>query len=314
MSESYFIFELTTSCNLNCTYCYNVWKQDQHIRQKHLEINGIKKITANLKNDVFIKGITLAGGEPLLHVSIFDIVSLFRKENIRINLATNGILLSEENILRLIDSGVGQFEISLPSLNKETYQALCEEDFSKIVRKAMLNIKKHNVLLAVTTVLTSKNYQQTYDIIELASVFGADYFVINRFVPGGQGLKNAKELNITADRMEFSLQLADQAAFNHKIPVTIAIPLEHCLFNTKKFKHLLFGSCVCGDYKWVVDPYGNLRCCEQNPVIIGNLLKDSFSFLIQSDIVKVFRDNHLKSECIACNDFQNCGGGCRFCR
>jgi radical SAM protein with 4Fe4S-binding SPASM domain len=314
MSEAYFIFELTTHCNLDCIYCYNVWKHQDSFQRKDLTVAEIQFITEQLKKEILIKGITLAGGEPLLNEHLSEIASFLRSENIPLILATNGVLLTEEKISQLIDCGINHFEISMPATDHATYEKLCQSTLLKNVRKAMLNVKKHNAKLTVTAIISSQNYKQIFDIIELASAFGADYFALNRFVPGGEGLKHLKELNPSNDQLTLALQQADKAAGIHKIPVVVAIPVEHCLIKTTDLKKLKFGSCVCGDMKWVIDPYGNLRSCEQNPEILGNLFKENFNELKQKVAVEVFRKNNLHQDCSSKSCYTNCGGGCRFCR
>ncbi len=314
MSEAYFIFELTTRCNLDCIYCYNVWKQTETYQQKDLTLAEVKTIYTNINKDVSIKGITLAGGEPLLNKEIFQIASFLKSKGVKTAITSNGLLLNDENIKQLIDCGVDHFEVSLPSIENNTYDKLCCSKELKPVRAAILNIRKYNVKLTVSAVITKYNIEEVYNIIELSVVFGADYFSFNRFVPGGKGLTNGEILGLNKQQLMQALGEANRAAKVFNIPVVVAIPVEHCLCDTKTFRNLNFGTCVCGDYKWVVDPFGNLRTCEQNPAIIGNLLETEFNTLSQKDIVSQFRESNYNTDCASQTCFANCGGGCRYCR
>jgi len=314
MSEAYFIFEITTRCNLDCIYCYNVWKQNDACPQKDLTLAEVKTIIANISKSVSFRGVTLAGGEPLLNKEIYQIASFLKSEGIKTVVTSNGILLNEDNIRYLIDCGVGHFEVSMPSVDNIIYEKLCHSDVMKKVRAAIINIKKYDVKLTVSSVITKYNLNDVYDIIELSAVFGADYFAFNRFVSGGRGLEFKNELSLNHEQLMQALGEANRAAKVFNFPVVVAIPVEHCVVDTSLFKNLNFGTCVCGDYKWVIGPDGNLRTCEQNPTVIGCLFKNDFDTLSQQNAVKHFRENNLNAGCFMKTCYINCGGGCRFCR
>jgi len=314
MTENYFILELTTSCNLDCIYCYNVWKENEHYSHKNPSLEEVKKIFRNFREDSIIIGVTLAGGEPLLNDEIFDIASYLQSLNIKLNITTNGILLTQEKVLRLINCGVRNFEVSMPTSDSAIFKKLCGSIDLKKVRAAILEIKKQNAKLSVATVITKINFHETYDIIEIAYALGADYFMLNRFVPGGKGKEFLSQLKLNQSEIIQTLSEANKAARAFNIPVIIAIPVEHCIYDTSSFTKLNFGTCVCGDKKWVIDPWANLRCCEQNPQILGNLLSENFTSLIRKNEVKDFKINNFSENCAEQNCYSQCGGGCRFCR
>lgn len=314
MSEAFFILELTTRCNLDCIYCYNVWKQQDAFQQKDITLSEVKTIVANISEKTSIYGITLAGGEPMLNKDFFKIADFLRSEKIKTAVTSNGLLLHEDNIKHLIECGIEHIEISMPSVEKATYEKLCRSEALKSVRTAILNIRKYKVKLTVTAVITKYNYKEVHDIIQLSAVFGADYFALNRFVPGGKGLKYTSELALDKQELIFTLEEANKTAKIFGIPVIVAIPVEHCMINTALFPYLEFGTCVCGDYKWVVDPYGNLRTCEQDPTVIGSLIDSDFNELSHQSAVSEFRKEDLHTGCKTKPCYANCGGGCRFCR
>ncbi len=314
MSEAFFIFELTTRCNLDCIYCYNVWKQQDSFQQKDLTLSEVKTIVSNIKEKTSIYSIALAGGEPLLNKDFYRIADFLSSEKIKTTVTSNGLLLNEDNIQRLIECGIKHIEISMPSVENGTYKKLCRSEKLKSVRTAILNIRKYNVKLTVTSVFTKYNYKEIHDIIQLSAVFGADYFVFNRFVPGGMGLRYNNELVLDKQQLIYALEEANNASKMFGLPVIIAIPVEHCMVNTSLFPNLHFGTCVCGDFKWVVDPFGNLRSCEQNPLIIGSLLNNDFRTLSQNSSNLVFRENDRHADCKTKSCYAYCGGGCRFCR
>lgn len=314
MTDTFLIFELTTSCNLDCIYCYNVWKERNDFSHKKLRLSEIKKIIPAILANTDISGVTLAGGEPMLNKEIFDIASFLSSSNIQVSITSNGILLTEENVRRLISCGVKHFEISMPATEPEIFNKLCRSPNLKAARTAMLNIKEQGAKLSIASLICKMNYKSISEIIEMSSAFGADYFVFNRFVPGGKGKRNCEKLNLVTSELTHALSLANIAAAEYKIPIIIAIPVEHCILDTSSFMKLHFGTCGCGNMKWVIDPEGFLRCCEQNPQRLGNLLTEDFYSLTKKAEVKIFRDDNLKENCNEKDCYKICGGGCRYCR
>lgn len=312
MNRPYFIYEITPRCNNDCLYCYNVWKENKNYPKGELPISEIKRLFEKIFSQAIPQGITLAGGEPLLHPDILEIAAFLKSRNIKTGIATNGILLNDKMAEKLTGAGVNYFEISLNSINSDTYNKLSKNSQLKKVKEAIINVKKYKAKLTVSFAITKINLSDIEDVINFAFAFSSDSVALNRFVPGGNGLKNISELQITSQDIENVLSLANRKSKENNLPINITIPIEHCVIDHQKYNHLNFGTCACGKNKWVIDPLGNLRVCEQNPVILGSLFENSFLELSELSAVKLFQNNNLKVNCNECGRFKYCGGGCRF--
>lgn len=308
----YLIYEITPRCNSNCLYCYNVWKQDQSYPQEELPLSKIKELFDRILTENSLAGVTLAGGEPLLHPDIVEVAAFLKAKKVRVGLATNGSLLDETMTRKLIDAGVDYFEISLPGLEEKTYQTLTQTDYFRAARQAILLAKKYQAKVTVAAIITKLNLADFAEIIGLCAAFSVDSLALNRFVPGGAGLEHLADLAVSAEELAAILLRINGQNRECHFPVNITIPVESCIIEHSKYPYLNFGSCACGRIKWVIDPAGNLRTCEQNPEIIGNLFKSEFKELAQSLIVEKFQRKDLKNDCRECARYQNCGGGCRF--
>lgn len=315
MNRPYFIYEITPRCNNNCLYCYNIWKENKNYPLGELSIFEIQKLFEKIFLELIPQGVTLTGGEPLLHPDILKIVSFLKDKNIKTGIATNGVFLDDEMADKLTNAGVNYFEISLNSINPKTYNKLSSNNDNnqlKKVKKAILNIKKYKAKLTISSIITKLNLSDIENIIDFAFAFSADSFALNRFIPNGNGISNISKLQITNKDIENILSIAERKSKKNNLPINITVPIESCVINYQKYNNLNFGACVCGKNKWVIDPLGNLRICEQNSTILGNLFESSFLKLSQLDTVKFFQDNNLKTNCKQCNRFEYCGGGCRF--
>lgn len=316
-----FVYELTQSCNSNCSFCYNVWKkpEGEYPQATSLSISQretlIPKLIAECKEAKLpIGGFALAGGEPLLDKEWLQTAQLLRSEGIPVNLATNGILLSEEKIRELQKIRINQVEISLPATTKASYKSLTDSEHVAQVRSNILLLKEMypEVTLTIAITITKENLTEIDQSIDIATAFSADSIVLNRFIPTGAGLKNAENLTPSIADLKEVLSTANEKSRHLCIPITVTLPIEDCLLPHEQFPQLRFGTCTCGENKWVIDPAGHLRICEQNPHILGNLLEEPFHQLRQSIQVENFRMQNQKAECSACKKYAHCGGGCRF--
>ena len=65
--------------------------------------------------------VEITGGEPLLRPDIFDIASYGNKLGLRMVMAPNGTLITEERVKRMIDSGIKRISVSLDGATREAH-------------------------------------------------------------------------------------------------------------------------------------------------------------------------------------------------
>jgi GTP 3',8-cyclase len=131
------------------------------------EIVRIAKIAINLG----ISRIKLTGGEPLMRIDLPEILTGISKiEGLRdLSLTTNGLLLGDGTALKLRQCGLKRVNISLPSLNPETYQKLTGGKLEDALDgvKAAIEAKFCPVKLN-TVVLKDINVGDVPDLIDYA--------------------------------------------------------------------------------------------------------------------------------------------------
>jgi MoaA/NifB/PqqE/SkfB family radical SAM enzyme len=90
------VIAITRRCNRNCGYCYR--------KQGELDMTPgkIKEVIQEFRPG----GITLTGGETLLHPGIEEILKEVSSSVEKVSLCTNGILISPELVARLSDMKV----------------------------------------------------------------------------------------------------------------------------------------------------------------------------------------------------------------
>ncbi len=304
------VYEVTPRCNLECRFCYNVWKSSGYSSPVELPLTKIALLADSIEAAHPVS-VALTGGEPLLRNDLALIAMLFKSRGIKVGVVSNGILLNTESVEKLTDAGVSWFDISVPSVSEVGYKRLTGCDGFAKVKRAMLAVKSTGARLIVSHILTALNEGEAGRVIELAFAFSADAVALNRFVPGGEGERNP-DLLPTLQQLDNTLSIASDTAASLGITVYASIPVEDCLLQHDRYPGIEFGSCVCGERKWAVDPSGGLRICEQSPEILGSLLESSFENLIENPAVAEFRSKSRTPDCGKCSAYSKCGGGCRF--
>ncbi len=121
---NYLRLSITDRCNLRCRYCMPAkgvpaFKHDEVLRYESLL--RIAKVAACLG----IKKIRVTGGEPLVRKGVINFLrQLNRIPGVsEVTLTTNGILL-QDMAEQLKDAGVKRINMSLDSLQNETYRSI----------------------------------------------------------------------------------------------------------------------------------------------------------------------------------------------
>ena len=120
----YLRLSVTDRCNLRCIYCM---KEDGICKRQHSEILSIEELTeiAQAAYELGIKKIRLTGGEPLVRKGVLTLCRNIKAidEDIELVMTTNGTLLPEY-AAELKTAGVDRLNISLDTLNAETYRTI----------------------------------------------------------------------------------------------------------------------------------------------------------------------------------------------
>ena len=101
--------EVTDICNLKCLGCY---------RQKisgHKTLEQLKEEIVFLKRWRKVDNISIAGGEPLMHPQIMDLISFIKQQDIKPIMLTNALKLDKPTLAELKKAGLAGFTIHIDS-------------------------------------------------------------------------------------------------------------------------------------------------------------------------------------------------------
>ncbi|MFX0007736.1 MAG: GTP 3',8-cyclase MoaA [Promethearchaeota archaeon] len=133
-------FSITSKCNYNCIYC----DQEGFIpKTSELTVDEITKLCRILAEILNVTRIKLTGGEPLCREEIVQIIKNISNLNLYkdISMTTNGFLLYEK-AEELYKAGLNRINVSLGSLNSETYRNIYGSDSLEVVLKGLNRAKE----------------------------------------------------------------------------------------------------------------------------------------------------------------------------
>lgn len=280
----YVIFFVTNKCNSRCKHCF-YWKNLN--KKNELGLEEIEKISKKLgRTQVLL----LSGGEPFLRKDLFEIISIFIKNNgVKVvSIPTNALLTKE--IIRVADKLSEAFPNVTFSINP-SIDALYEKNdkfrgvkgsFIKAIEtlKELEKIKKKrkNIEVVVSTVISNFNYRDIDKIINFFKRFDITYhnFELLRGSPKEKNIllppvNEIKKIHrkVMKLRGEYISRTKNPSLFE-KIAVLGILDYTHYL----KEKFLETGkmpiTCSAGKNIIVLEPNGGIRLCELLPSV-GNL-------------------------------------------
>ena len=128
---------ITNRCNENCIYCHHDGIVSSKEEMTPDELYTISKIAKKIG----VKRMRLSGGDPLVRKDIVEIVEKIASLDFKdISLTTNGVLL-EKYAQGLKDAGLDRVNVSLDTLNRDTYKYVTNMDY--------LNQAKAGILKAI---------------------------------------------------------------------------------------------------------------------------------------------------------------------
>ncbi|MEM4267538.1 MAG: radical SAM protein [Candidatus Woesearchaeota archaeon] len=175
-----------TGCNLNCIHCSvnePGEKQVDYVVEKDYLIKEFRKLV-KFKGEDDIEAHLNGQGEPLMYSPMPELIKELKSTPgcVKISIDTHGLILTEELVDKLADSGLDQINLSINTLDK---RKACEMagtsyDLEHVVRMAYYIPKRMSLLLAPIW-LPGVNDSGVEEIIELAKKLRAKIGIQNYF-------------------------------------------------------------------------------------------------------------------------------------
>jgi len=287
---------LTDYCNLACKYCYAMPFSGKRMETARV----LRLIDECLELGVF--DMTLAGGEPLLHPDVLDIIERAVSGGMRVGLLTNGVTLDAamcDELERRTKRRNFIVQISLDSANpseNEQTRGLTETVVTNIRSLAGRSLDRQ-----IACVISKTNYKTAHTIID------AFYPAVKRFhflniQRTAQALKHPELLLDESESFEFWMRLNEH---RKKFPTDLFLPslrvqmramgtaVVEPEFSVHQDASFDCSSCSAGLTHINVDADFNMLGCDiaKDFTLMGNLKSRSFVDVWNSKLAATVRNS-----------------------
>jgi len=105
--------DLVSRCNNVCLGCFYHSEGAAEPGGGEMPFELATRLARELR-DLGVAEVVMAGqGEPLLHSRFFDVISAFKRAGLRTQVFTNGLLLDDQMVRRIVSSGIDVLRVSL---------------------------------------------------------------------------------------------------------------------------------------------------------------------------------------------------------
>lgn len=178
--------EPTSKCNLSCTMCFRKTWIDEPFADMDIEV--FERILSTMPED--IETIFFGGmGEPLFHKNIIHMVKSAANLGKRVELLTNGTMLTAAMSAALQDAGLKQLWVSIDSFDVAGYETIRQNSNFALIKN---NISKFNlerykredeVSLGIAFVAMKSNVEQLGELARFAYKNHASDINISNVIP-----------------------------------------------------------------------------------------------------------------------------------
>jgi radical SAM protein with 4Fe4S-binding SPASM domain len=325
------VWNLTNACNLRCQHCYQ--RADKPTPDE-LSTEEAKRIIDQLYESN-VSSIAFSGGEPMMRPDFYELAQYAANKGFYVSVATNGTLLTRQNVKRLKEAGVGYVEVSLDGARAETHDAFrgVEGAFDRTVH-GIRNAVEGGLYTGIATVSTRNSLYEIPKIFELAKSLGVGQVIVFNFVPTGRG-EEIVNIDLSPNQREELLKYLYKELTGGEIEALSTAPqysrvcLQQSLvegLNVSAPTHFaalqlnartrqladFLGGCGAGRLYCAIQPNGIVTPCVFLPIVVGDLRKQTLKEIWETS--KVLSDlsdrDALKGRCGHCQ-YRHVCGGCR---
>ncbi len=318
-------WEITSACNLRCVHC----------RSSSEEFSSIGKFTfekaKNFINDISSFAspvVVISGGEPLTRPDVFDIAKYGTEAGLKMAMATNGFLVTDEVCEKIKSSGIRIVSMSLDGPNAEihdNFRGGISGAFEGVERAAEL-FNKYGIKFIINSSFTKRNQPYIMETYRKAKSLGANAWYMFLIVPTGRGEEIFKELVSKEDYEEILEWHYNMERQEDEILVRpTCAPQYYRIWHEKskeegkgtERRSLTFSTgggkgCIAGQTICFVNSEGNVLPCSYFPESAGNVFDKSLKEIWEtSPLFEDLRDfRRYEGKCGVCKYLKVCGG-CR---
>lgn len=311
-------WHLTNNCQGKCRHCY-MYDEPIHVSCLQNELPSQQVI--NLF-DTIIEGahkrnlrlsVQLTGGDPLLYDGFFGVLQYIFTRVHRVGAMGNPHLITPAVARQFKRLGVQTYQMSLEGPQKINDKNRGSGNFD-LVLKSIQILNEHNVNSHIMMTLHHQNESSLESLMHIVADNDVSLFAFGRLCAYGEG-KNLGNLGWTPQKYRSILlrylekavelkQLGYRTHFGLKDNLFLLLYKDLGLIPSNEVHRM---GCNVG-HGVAVLPDGTLYACRRFPSPLGNITKNPFWDIIESDKFKWYCDYSKFTKCRECDLLLNCRG------
>ncbi len=337
-SPEFIEIELINKCNLQCIMCHVTYEKG---KRSIIDRSFVKRLKG-LEGRWVTMGATY---EPVLHPNFKNIVLELSSMGIKIDLITNGTLLTKEMSDSLADANFRNVTFSFDGMRKKTYESIRHNaNFEETLERILYfknAIKSKETYFAVNYTVLRRNVEEIPEAVEFWDKHGFQHigFIAMVIRDLTKGLVHESPESIM-DRVREKMEESGRLIIKNSLKITISSPVFSNPTKLKKAYPVNFvDNVVKSDNREALVPFnprtlilngtypgmsvncrvpfkyarimfnGDVEMCYQ--FTIGNIHQDDFMDIWQGETVQKLRKKIISTPkiCYACDYYRLCVKG-----
>jgi radical SAM protein with 4Fe4S-binding SPASM domain len=302
---------ITYRCQNRCDFCYasSPYRGKDF---KELTVHQIKLLIDKIHDEAKVPTISFTGGEPTMRNDLPELIAYAVKKGMRTNLITNGVKSSDKELVKkFADAGLHSAQVSLESHDELIHNRITGniEAYKKTV-SGIHNLKAAGIHTHTNTTICRWNRDHLIPLVKFVKdEFNAAYLSMNMIIATGIA-KDNENINIGYSSISSILEPVLKYSEEAGVKFVWYSPTPYCMFNPVDH-NLGSKSCACVSGLLSINPAGEVLPCSSYSKGIGNLLKNSFTSIWNSDEALYFREKrYIPPVCKKCSLKILCKGAC----
>jgi radical SAM protein with 4Fe4S-binding SPASM domain len=308
-------WNVTAACNHRCGICFSASGAE---RLGELSTDEALALV-DQAHEAGVRGFILSGGEPLLRQDMPQILKRMAALGLKVRVATNGTLLTEEMLHFMRDeTTVQSFQVSVDTLNPELYAELHGTTPSSHAEalRALERIRDHGFHTTASARLTPQTLEEIPGLLDRAAEEQWATFTVHLPVhtrrTEGASSQETDLLALLEPAVDHFFNMPDHWLIETYIPWA---PYHDLMVRASARGRVVHVGCRAGRDRLTVHPSGDLSACvcmDVPAARLGNVRDDRLQDVFeQSPGCDLFQHPAAHGICDDCEQVAVCGGGCR---
>jgi len=302
-------WECTLRCNLNCRHCGSDCKKNAVTLDMPKEdfmrvLDSVARKTQ--PHNVFV---VITGGEPLMRKDLEECGAEIYRKGFPWGMVTNGLFLTKERFLSLLEAGMHSATVSLDGLETEhNWMRGNPHSYECAVNAIRMMALVPDFVFDVVTCVNKYNLTQLEELKELLIMCGVKSWRIFTIVPMGRAANDA-ELQLSREEFRQVMEFIRKTRKEGRIHLDYGC--EGFLGNLEGEVRDNIFACQAGISVGSVLIDGSISACSsiRSDYHQGNIYQDDFMEVWEKRF-QPYRDRNWmrKGECADCKYFRYCRG------